>query len=66
MSHAADSGPRPDPLPPGQAWVGETGTGRYTHEARAGRHEWIADQPASVGGDDAGPGPFEMLLVQRF
>jgi len=51
------------PLRTGQVWAGEAGTGRFTHEVRAGRHVWIADEPTSVGGDDAGPGPFEMLLA---
>ncbi|WP_372593955.1 OsmC family protein [Actinotalea sp.] len=63
MTTSADDGARTDGLPPGQAWVGETGTGRFAHEVRAGRHVWTADEPASVGGDDAGPGPFDMLLA---
>ena len=53
----------PASLRTGQVWAGETGTGQFMHEVRAGRHVWTADEPTSVGGDDAGPGPFEMLLA---
>ncbi|MEO8748071.1 MAG: alpha/beta fold hydrolase [Rhodanobacter sp.] len=50
-------------LEAGQVRVVESGAGRYTQLVHAGRHELIADEPASVGGDDAGPGPFDYLLA---
>jgi uncharacterized OsmC-like protein len=32
------------------------------HEILIGKHRVIADEPATAGGDDAGPGP-QMLLA---
>lgn len=52
-----------DVLIPGQVRVVENSVGRYTQLVQAGRHNLIADEPASVGGDDAGPGPFDYLLA---
>ena len=43
--------------------VEETLSGRYLNSLRAGRHAWTADEPAAVGGNDAGPGPYELLLM---
>lgn len=50
-------------LIPGQVRVAESGAGRFTQLVQAGRHNLIADEPASVGGNDAGPGPFDYLLA---
>lgn len=41
--------------------VTERGTGAYAVAISAGRHAWLADEPVAVGGDDAGPNPYQML-----
>jgi putative redox protein len=38
-------------------------SGRFIQNMRTGRHVLVADEPVSVGGDDAGPGPYEYLLM---
>ncbi len=43
--------------------VEESLTGRYMNSRRVGLHAWTADEPAAVGGNDAGPGPYELLLM---
>jgi putative redox protein len=35
----------------------------YRTEITAGRHPLVADEPESVGGDDAGPTPYDLLLA---
>jgi putative redox protein len=34
----------------------------YRGEVRAGRHHFVADEGPEVGGDDAGPSPYQLLL----
>lgn len=55
----SDSGPTP---PEGTVTVIETGTGTYTQQITAGRHQLIADEPQPIG-DDAGPTPYDLLLA---
>jgi len=43
--------------------VEETMTGRYLQEGRAGRHTLMLDEPLAAGGSDAGPGPYDLLLL---
>lgn len=50
-------------LPAGTVEVSEVGPGRYTQRIRAGKHESLADEPATHGGDDVGPSPYEFLLA---
>ena len=41
----------------------ETRTGPLAQRVRAGRHVLLAGEPVAVGGDDAGPGPYDYLLA---
>jgi uncharacterized OsmC-like protein/alpha/beta superfamily hydrolase len=50
-------------LPPGVVEVSETRTGHLAQQVRAGRHVLMAGEPMAVGGDDAGPGPYDYLLA---
>lgn len=42
--------------------VSENGLGRYQQEIIVGQHRMLADEPASHGGADAGPAPFDFLM----
>jgi putative redox protein len=53
--------PSADSLAPGQVLVRETPAGRYTQQVQVGAHAWVADEPESAGGDDAGPSPYDLL-----
>lgn len=54
----------PTPVADERAWVtariGPTG---FRTEVRAGAHDFIVDEPESVGGSDGGPTPYEFLLA---
>ncbi len=43
--------------------VTENGLGRYQQAVQAGEHALIADEPASLGGADAGPAPFDFIMT---
>ncbi len=43
--------------------VQETGEGTFTQRIQAGAHALRADEPLSVGGDDTGPNPYDLLLA---
>jgi uncharacterized OsmC-like protein len=41
----------------------ETGAGKFQNAITAGRHYLLADEPASVGGLDSGPSPYDYLAA---
>ena len=41
--------------------VSERGTGRFAQVVSAGKHQFVMDEPLSVGGEDDGPTPYDML-----
>jgi hypothetical protein len=47
----------------GSVVVASTGTGPFEQILLDGRHALHADEPVPVGGSDAGPGPYELLLM---
>ncbi len=56
------SGAEPAP-PEGTVVVRETGEGRFVQDVAMGRHRLRADEPVKVGGDDSGPGPYDLVLA---
>ncbi len=50
-------------LPAGTVIVASTGTGPFEQIMLDGRHTLQADEPVAAGGGDAGPGPYELLLM---
>ena len=56
-----EQAPRPDPA--SNRVVVSTGASGYRSEILANGHPLVADEPDSVGGTNAGPGPYELLLA---
>ena len=48
---------------PGTVLVASTGAGPFDQIMLDGRHMVRADEPASAGGSDGGPNPYELLLM---
>jgi putative redox protein len=61
-SRYLDAEPAPREAVPGVR-VEEAGEGRFAQLVSVGRHRFRADEPAAVGGDDSGPGPYDLLLA---
>lgn len=47
----------------GTVIVTENGLGRYQQTVVAGQHRLTADEPTNMGGEDAGPAPFDFLMA---
>ena len=43
--------------------VRETGAGMFQQDIMSGPHRFLADEPVKVGGQDTGPGPYDLLLA---
>ena len=41
----------------------ESGEGKFTQDVLIGRHRLRADEPISLGGNDSGPNPYDLLLA---
>jgi putative redox protein len=50
-------------IEPGSVLVASTGDAPFEQQLLDGRHVLTADEPVKVGGGDAGPGPYELLLM---
>jgi putative redox protein len=47
----------------GSVVVRENGKGLLQQDLLDGRHALVADEPRALGGEDAGPNPYELLLM---
>jgi uncharacterized OsmC-like protein len=43
--------------------IAETGNGKFQNSIAVGHHRLLADEPASVGGLDSGPNPYDFLAI---
>jgi putative redox protein len=58
-----ESGQVAAPKPRGQVVVAETTQGAFLNHVVAGEHRFLADEPVSAGGFDAGPSPYDLLAA---
>ena len=47
---------------PDEGVVVRTGHGKFGTEVHTATHRFVADEPRSIGGDDSGPTPYDLLL----
>ena len=57
------SGVAPPPAPTAQVVVAETTQGAFLNHVVVGRHRFLADEPDSAGGFDAGPTPYDLVAA---
>jgi uncharacterized OsmC-like protein len=55
--------PNTESGPPGLVIVRETRRSTFDQEIIAGKHHLVADEPVDAGGQDSGPGPYDLLLA---
>lgn len=55
------SGALTPPAPSASVVVSETAQGPFLNHVVVGRHRFLADEPESIGGFDAGPAPYDLL-----
>lgn len=55
--------PAPGKDPPADVEAVETGRGKFQLQLQTGKHQLLADEPASFGGLDSGPSPFQLLAA---
>ncbi len=58
-----ESGSAPAPAAAAQVVVAETTQGAFLNHVVTGRHRFLADEPESIGGFDAGPSPYDFLAT---
>jgi putative redox protein len=48
---------------PGKVVVRETRNGKFQQAISVGTHQLVADEPVAAGGNDTGPGPYDLVLA---
>jgi uncharacterized OsmC-like protein/pimeloyl-ACP methyl ester carboxylesterase len=54
--------PAPPAAVPGSVVVAEADVEHFAHDVVVPGHRWRLDEPASVGGEDTGPNPYDTML----